>query len=230
MKYKKYIWTIILVVIIIGLTTIINSGINYIDRLENQIIERDSLISRLTISEALVKEYFDIEQDSLTNEITYTLKPSKQDPVQIVYRNMSETFQAGNDILTSEEVVKRYNSLIGEFSQYADENEKLVDKYNQLVRDHNKLVKDYNELVNLYNKKSGDKAYSDALKAALDLINKNYGINYEIKRDSTAYKIVLPPSPKVDSALMLLPYFRENLHRDEQSGNWVITRTIIEKK
>lgn len=230
MKYKKYIWTIILVVIIIGLTTIINSGINYIDRLENQIIERDSLISRLTISEALVKEFFDIEQDSLTNEITYTLKPSKQDPVQIVYRNMSETFQAGNDILTSEEVVKRYNSLIGEFSQYAVENEKLVDKYNQLVRDHNKLIKDHNELVTLYNKKSDNKAYSEALKSALDLINKNYGINYEIKRDSTAYKIVLPPSPRIDSALMLLPYFRENLHYDEKSGKWVITRNVVEKK
>lgn len=230
MKYKKYIWTIILVVIIIGLTTIINSGINYIDRLENQIIERDSLISRLTISEALVKEYFDIEQDSLTNEITYTLKPSKQDPVQIVYRNMSETFQAGNDILTSEEVVKRYNSLIGEFSQYAVENEKLVDKYNQLVRDHNKLIKDHNELVTLYNNKSDNKAYSEVLKSALDLINKNYGINYEIKRDSTAYKIVLPPSPRIDSALMLLPYFRENLHYDEKSGKWVITRNVVEKK
>lgn len=230
MKYKKYIWTIILVVIIIGLTTIINSGINYIDRLENQIIERDSLISRLTISEALVKEYFDIEQDSLTNEITYTLKPSKQDPVQIVYRNMSETFQAGNDILTSEEVVKRYNSLIGELSQYAVENEKLVDKYNQLVRDHNKLIKDHNELITLYNNKSDNKAYSEALKSALDLINKNYGINYEIKRDSTAYKIVLPPSPRIDSALMLLPYFRENLHYDEKSGKWVITRNVVEKK
>lgn len=230
MKYKKYIWTIILVVIIIGLTTIINSGINYIDRLENQIIERDSLISRLTISEALVKEYFDIEQDSLTNEITYTLKPSKQDSVQIVYRNMSETFQTGNDILTSEEVVKRYNSLIGEFSQYVDENEKLVDQYNQLVRDHNKLVKDYNELVNLYNKKSGNKAYSDALKAALDLINKNYGINYEITNDSTSYKVVVASSQKIDSALMLLPYFRENLHYDEKSGKWVITRRVVEKK
>ena len=230
MKFKKYIWTIILVVIAVGLTSLLNSGLSYIDKLESQITERDSLISRLTISEALVKEYFDIEQDSLTNELTYTLKPSKQESVQIVYRNMSETFKAGDDILTSEEVVKRYNSLIGEFSQYADENEKLVDKYNQLVRDHNKLIKDYNELVNLYNKKSGNKAYSDALKAALDLINKNYGINYEIKRDSTVYKIVLPPSLKIDSALMLLPYFRENLHYDEQSGNWVITRTVIEKK
>lgn len=230
MKYKKYIWTIILVVIIVGLTTVINSGINYIDKLENQIIERDSLISRLTISEALVKEYFDIEQDSLTNEITYTLKPSKQDPVQIVYRNMSETFQAGNDILTSEEIVKRYNSLIGELSQYANKNEKLVDKYNQLVRDHNKLIKDYNELVNLYNKKSGNKAYSDALKAALDLINKNYGINYEITNDSTSFKVVVPSSQKIDSALMLLPYFRENLYYDEKSGKWVITRRVVEKK
>lgn len=230
MKFKKYIWTIILVVIAVGLTSLLNSGLNYIDKLESQITERDSLISRLTISEALVKEYFDIEQDSLTNELTYTLKPSKQEPVQIVYRNMSETFKAGDDILTSEEVVKRYNSLIGEFSQYADENEKLVDKYNQLVRNHNKLVKDYNELVNLYNKKSGNKAYSDALKAALDLINKNYGINYEITNDSTSYKVVVPSSQKIDSALMLLPYFRENLHYDEKSGKWVITRRVVEKK
>jgi hypothetical protein len=230
MKFKKYIWTIILVVIAVGLTSLLNSGLSYIDKLESQITERDSLISRLTISEALVKEYFDIEQDSLTNELTYTLKPSKQEPVQIVYRNMSETFKAGDDILTSEEVVKRYNSLIGEFSQYADENEKLVDKYNQLIRDHNKLVKDYNELVNLYNKKSGNKAYSDALKAALDLINKNYGINYEITNDSTSYKVVVPSSQKIDSALMLLPYFRENLHYDEKSGKWVITRRVVEKK
>lgn len=230
MKFKKYIWTIILVVIVVGLSSVLNSGLSYIDKLESQITERDSLISRLTISEALVKEYFDIEQDSLTNELTYTLKPSKQEPVQIVYRNMSETFKAGDDILTSKEVVERYNSLIGEFSLYAVENEKLVDKYNQLVRDHNKLIKDYNELVTLYNKKLDNKAYNEALKNALDLINKNYGINYEIKRDSAVYKIVLPPSPKIDSALMLLPYFRENLHYDEQSGNWVITRTVIEKK
>lgn len=84
--------------------------------------------------------------------------------------------------------------------------------------------------VNLYNKKSGDKAYSDALKTALDLINKNYGINYEITKDSTTYKVVVPTSQQIDSALMLLPYFRENLQYDEQSGKWVITRTVIEKK
>lgn len=223
MKFEKYIWTIILVIIIVGLTSVLNSGLSYIDKLESQITERDSLISRLTISEALVKEYFDIEQDSFTNELIYTLKSSKQEPVQIVYKNMSETFQAGNDILTSEEIVERYNSLIGEFSQCVNENEKLVNKYNQLARDHNKLIKDYNELVN-------KKPYYDALKAALDLINKNYGIDYEIINDSTTYKVVISPSQKIDSALILLPYFRENLHYDEKSGKWVITRRVIEKK
>lgn len=230
MKFKKYIWTIILIVIIGGLLTVINSGLNYIDKLEKQIMERDSLISKLTISENLIKEYFDIEQDSLTNEITYTLKPSKQEPVQIIYRNMDETFQAGNDILTSAEVVERYNSLIGEFSQYVNENEKLIDRHNQLVRDYNKLIKDYNELVTIYNKKSENKSYSDALKAALDLINKSYGIDYEITNDGTSYKVFLIPSQKIDSALMLLPYFRENLHYDKKSGKWVIIRTIIEEK
>lgn len=223
MKFEKYIWTIILVIIIVGLTSVLNSGLSYIDKLESQITERDSLISRLTISEALVKEYFDIEQDSLTNELIYTLKPSKQEHVQIVYRNMSETFQAGNDILTSEEFVKKYNSLLGDFSQCVNENEQLVNKYNQLARDHNKLIKDYNELVN-------KKSYYGALEAALDLINKNYGIDYEIINDSTTYKVVVSPSQKIDSALILLPYFRENLNYDEKSGKWVITRRVIERK
>ena len=100
----------------------------------------------------IVKEYFDIKQDSLTNEITYSLKPSKQEPVQIVYRNMSETFQAGNEILSSEEVVERYNSLIVEFSQYVDEHEKLIDTYNNLFKSYNNLIKEHNELVNLYNR------------------------------------------------------------------------------
>lgn len=230
MKFEKYIKIILSTTIIVGVVFMIGSGLNYINKLEDQIDERDSVIRRLAISDNLVREYFDIKQDSLTQEITYTLKPSKREPVQIVYRNMLETFKSGDEILTTSEVVERYNSIINEFSTYIDEHKILVDKYNQLARDHNKLIKDYNELVTAWNKTSEEKSYTDALKIALNLINDNYGINCEISRDSTSYKVILPPSPKIDSALMLLPYFRENLHCDEQSGNWVITRTVIKKK
>ena len=30
--------------------------------------------------------------------------------------------------------------------------------------------------------------------------------------------------------IVLLPYFRDNLKRDDKTKNWIITRTIVEKK
>ena len=57
MKLKKYIWTILLIFIVAGLSTIGFKGIQYIERLELQIYERDSLINKLTISEEIVREY-----------------------------------------------------------------------------------------------------------------------------------------------------------------------------
>ncbi len=158
MKLKKYIWTILLMAIIAGLSAMMFSGIQYIGRLEEQIYERDSLISRLTISEELVHEYFDVKQDSLTNELIYTLKQSKQEPVQIVYRNQVETFKAGNEILNSTDVVNRYNSLIEDFNNLASD-------YDKLINEHKDLVKRYNELAVIYNNWSGDRSYSNALKA-----------------------------------------------------------------
>lgn len=223
MENKKYIWTILLIAIFVSLSTICIKGIQYVERLEKQLYERDSLINKLTISDELVREYFDIKQDSLTNELIYTLKPSKQEPVQIVYRNQLDTFKAGDEILNSTDVVNRYNYLLNDHIE-------ITDRYNNLIKDYKELVKQYNELVVTYNNRSEDIAYGKALKVALERIKKEYDINYEIKKDSTHYDILIHPSPKIDSALVLLPYFRDNLKRDDKTKNWIITRTIVEKK
>ena len=42
MKFKKYIWTIILVVIAVGLTSLLNSGLSYIDKLEKVVVLSES--------------------------------------------------------------------------------------------------------------------------------------------------------------------------------------------
>lgn len=223
MKLKKYIWTILLIFIVAGLSTIGFKGIQYIERLELQIYERDSLINKLTISEEIVREYFNVKRDSLTNELIYTLKTSKKDPVQIIYRNQAETFKAGDEILNSTDVVNRYNNLLNDFNE-------IEVVYNNLIKEHKELIKQYNELVVIYNNWSGDIAYSNALKAALTQIKNVYDINYEIIKDSTAYKVILHPSAKIDSALVLLPYFRDNLKRDDEIGAWIITRTTIQEK
>lgn len=207
MNLKKYISTILFVAIVVGLATIISSGLNYINELEEQIIERDKLISRLAVSDALVREYFDIKQDSLTNETVYTLKPSKKEQVQIVER-IIDGYGMGETIITPEEMRIKYNSMAKDYT-------KLVSKYNQLVGEYNEVVEHM--------------AYNDALKAALDLMYKNYGLKCNIKKDSSMYIISLPEFSKVDSALILLPYFRENLHFDDKSGKWIITRSIVEK-
>lgn len=207
MNLKKYISKILFVAIVVGLATIISSGLNYINELEEQIIERDKLISRLAVSDALVREYFDIKQDSLTNETVYTLKPSKKEQVQIVER-IIDGYGMGETIITPEEMRIKYNSIAKDYT-------KLVSKYNQLVGEYNEVVEHM--------------AYNDALKAALDLMYKNYGLKCNIKKDSSMYIISLPEFSKVDSALILLPYFRENLHFDDKSGKWIITRSIVEK-
>ena len=223
MKSVKHIITILTSAIITGIMTMIISGLGYINKLESQIEERDSLINRLAISDNLVKEYFDIRKDSLTNEMIYRLKPSKRELVHITQDGYDKIFRVGDKVLSIDEIVSRHNSTIKDYVS-------IVDKYNQLIKDHNELIKDYNELVTLYRSKINRNGDYETLKTVLDLINKNYGITYKIIQDSTSCKVVIPPSPKIDSALMLLPHFRENLKYDKKTERWMITKQVVEKK
>lgn len=224
MRYTRYI-RLALVVGMVGLVLMMGSGLYYIYSLEEQIDERDRLIEELAFSDSLVKEYFDIERDSLNNVTYYTLKQSKQKE-RIVYANDEKKFYAGNDVLTSSEIIERYNSLIEEEAYLVGDYNELVKKYNSLIEEKSYLRDDYNELAKKYNKTY---SYSKALEAALNLINRAYEIGYDIKMDSMEYKITLLPSPKIDSALILLPYFRDHLEHDRDAGVWLITRKIPKK-
>lgn len=69
--------------------SIIDSSLSFYDAteqistLESQIEQRDSLIQRLSHSNNLIKEYFDVKYDSLNNEETYVLKDSKKTRVEV---------------------------------------------------------------------------------------------------------------------------------------------------
>jgi hypothetical protein len=209
MKFEKYIRTILPTTIIAGVIAVITSGLGYINKLEDQIEERDSLISRLAISDNLVREYFDVSIDSLTNNMIYTLKPSKLEQVRITQDGYHKIFKAGDDVLTIDEIVDKYNTNLKDYIS-------LVDKYNQLIGHYNDIA---NQMHDSY-----------ILKEVLKLIDEQYGIKYEIQTDSTSYRIILPPSPKIDSALMLLPHYRENLKYDKKTDRWMIIKQVVEKR
>lgn len=194
---KKYIEQII-VFIIIAIVTLLGISCWYIMRLEQQIIERDNLINKLTFSENLVKEYFDIQYDSVTDRTSYVLKNSKREIIQHVLNHQS-TFIYGNDTISDTEFVKLFNQKINNYND-------LVHKYNKLAL-HRDSITDYNK----------------ALQTGVKMIEEKYNISLIIKPDSNVYHIRLIPSTQIDSAMLLLPYYRNRIEYDSTNRVWNIT-------
>ena len=199
---KSKIKVIIDIAITIGVVAMFYIGGNYITTLENQVYERDRLIDRLVFRDSLVKEYFNIEEDTINHITTYSLKDEKQN-FQLIQ---------GDSNVSVEAVVKDYNKLINEISNIVKEHNDLVNRYNKVSESHYKLVEE--------NKR---------LEKVLSLIKEHYNIGYSIQNNTDSITIRLIPSAKIDSALLLLPKYRDKLHYDASSGKWVVTY-IVEKE
>lgn len=83
--------------------------------------------------------------------------------------------------------------------------------YNQLAKENDSLIKVHYD----------EKSHNSKLQLQLDLIKRNYPI--EIKREGDVYTVV---SPQIDSALILLPYYRDKLKYNHKDKSW----SIIVKK
>lgn len=212
MNRTSKILSIAFLVTILILLIVVPVALWYISKLEEQIIERDNLIQELTISEDLVKEYFNVEYDSISNTKSYILKDSKKTRVieiekenHYIKEYREPQFKKGDKTLSSADLVKEYN--------------KKDSLYNQLLSQY------YNEC----NDKNSIKKKMTIYVKILDMIEHNYGISYNIKtenRDSiTIYTYNLVHTERVDSALMLLPYYNNKLKRENDSV-WTIKTPI----
>ena len=212
MNRTSKILSIAFLVTILILLIVVPVALWYISKLEEQIIERDNLIQELTISEDLVKEYFNVEYDSISNTKSYILKDSKKTRVieiekenHYIKEYREPQFKKGDKTLSSANLVKEYN--------------KKDSLYNQLLSQY------YNEC----NDKNSIKKKMSIYVKILDMIEHNYGISYNIKtenRDSIIiYTYNLVHTERVDSALMLLPYYNNKLKRENDSV-WTIKTPI----
>lgn len=198
-KVFKVILELLPLLFLIGLAAALGYSIFYSQKLEDQISERDKTIRELSFRSELVEEYFDygIMPDDST-KMYYTLKESK-----IPKRVVKET---------EYEYVDR---LI--------EREKIVDKTPKIIAGDTTI--NIGELINRYNSIS-DTNYrirqeNQQLRAALSLIEKTYSITYDVSVDSNLIITTLKNTEKVDSSLMLLPYYRDRLEKDKD-GTWMI--------
>lgn len=189
------------IIIIFGLLAALVYSIVYIGKLEEQIWERDKTIQELSFRSDLVEEYFDITHDSIEHITSYSLKDSKANYVIMQQDSTELLFRIGDSLLSVQEFVKEFNALLKH--------------YDELVVKYKKLVKDYNNEFNEHMHQIKE------LKSALDLIEKRYNIQYEVKRDSTFSVINLSNTEKIDSALMILPYYKDKLKKGSDNV-WTI--------
>lgn len=185
--------------IIIGLMAAFVYSIFYFEKLEEQISERDKTIRELSFRSELVEEYFDygtVPDDS--TKMYYTLKESKI-PQRIVKEKVYEYFEKE---IEKEKIIDRTPSILSRDSNISVE--ELIRRYNAILDS------------NYYNKLE-----IQQLTTTLDLIKKAYGITYDISIESNRTITTLRNTEKVDSALMILPYYRDRLVKDTD-GAWLI--------
>ena len=208
-----------LVVVSLTLFYLFYDAIEQISTLESQIEQRDSLIQRLSHSNDLIKEYFDIKYDSVKNEETYVLKDSKKTKVEVeklhtihdvAYIKDEDRFYKNGKRISSDSLIKEYNNLS---QRNAGDWKKIVEKYNSLVHEYNKLG-------------SRLSATEDSLwvkSLLLKNTEKYYKIQYNYNyRGNQVFTNI--SSPKLDSALMLLDVYRDKLKYNPKKKQWTIKR------
>lgn len=128
---------------------------------------------------------------------------------------INKYFDIEIDTLNNMTIYTLKDSLLGSNYKLGDEklsSEDMVKKYNQMINEYNYMVKKYNQISEQFIEL---KDSNNNLNIALDLIKKNYGIGYEIKKDSIYYNIRLEGTSQLDSALKILPYYGDKLHFEE---------------
>jgi len=203
-KVFRIIMEFVPILLIIGSLAALAYSIYYSSKLEEQIWERDKTIQQLSFRSELVEEYFDygtMPDDS--SRMYYTLKESKipkrvvkEKEYEYVDRITVKTIDRTPDIYSGDSIVS----------------------LSVLIERYNTLQKKYNNLVDTVNRKNTEVTKQNMV---LGMIEKNYGITYSAIVDSNIIKATLTNTEKVDSALILLPYYRDRLELKED-GTWVI--------
>lgn len=203
-RYFQYNSGKILLIVLFLMSILYNvASTIYINEVEKEIEARDSIIKKMTLSDELVKRYFDISFDSVKNETFYTLKKEKLATITSMKRYVEDkpTEIVETTVITEQSIDSLKNSV-------------------------DELLHDYNALVRWANNKADSLEQANI---ALELIKKNFDISYGVSRDKDMKRLYLI-SEKADSAFMLFPYFKDRLQYDPTKKTWMVIRDRVVTK
>lgn len=198
----------------------------YTDTLQEQLYERDVLIEKLSKRDSILNEIFTINYDTLNNTTSYTYIERNGEVVKydVLAKDLDST---RNQLLDKNEELAEVLYLSNDLQEELNVSQ---GKYDSLVYDYNKLVGNYNALgKNSYeNAKYADSVFK-VMKKSLDslavfktfteFVEKNYDFKFSLDNNNRTIQIT---NPKIDSALILFPYYKNRLSFDKSKNVWVI--------
>lgn len=180
-----------------------------------------AIISGLTYKIYLTEGYSDtLEQENISlNEtidkyifIDSLAGNTEKELADVITKYVSDCgFKIGDKSITSEQIVDMFNNA----------NHELDLKDDTIFYLRSNLD---------YCKSSFDSISTklSVLKAKDEFIRNHYGNLVDVELNGNQIKLIRKTS-KIDSALILLPYYRKDLSKDEK-GNWILTRKVLVDK
>lgn len=203
--------------LIVLLLALFGSFAHYSVQLEKNIDEKNNIIRRYQYYDSIYSML--LEKNDSTEYVYYRIRNGKP----ITYHELERQY---------DDLQKKYYALQQENANNQDILELLQQLYPYKVTESNGTLTvsglNYKSQISGANAKIDSlerlnkKTYNnyDIVKLKLELILKNYPIL--VMQDSNRYYI---EAPKIDSALMLLPYYRDKLTYDTITKKWSIVYT-----
>jgi len=213
---------LILILIALGVSLYYNKT------LQQQVNKRDILIENLTNRDSILNKIMDFKYDSITKTSTYSYRVREGKVLK--YNILAEELDKTRNDYDS--ISEKHNKIIDKNNQNINDYNSLSESFNSLNKEHNDLIQKYGLLADRFNemiekqKKMNNNfnQVSDSLssfKTVLQLIQSNYPISFNINRNGNIKNISIKAAP-LDSALILLPYFRDRLKLDKDKKIWTI--------
>jgi tetratricopeptide (TPR) repeat protein len=220
-KIKEVIGSVTRWLLLIMVFISVGISIFYNIELQEQVDKRDLIIEQLTQRDSILNKIMEIEYDSITKSITYSYI-ERNGKIMKYNELANELDKSNNDYY---HVLNKHENLLSENIQNIENYKQLIKDYNILLNNHKDFQKKYNNLVNDYNKKmeltkESTNIYNQTIdslsnyKLIVDLIHSRYFIDYRITNEGKYRKIRIQ-SEKLDSALILLPYFRDRIKKEK---------------
>lgn len=198
---------ILFVIFIVIMPAVTYLQYEYVSELKKQIADRDRTITKYESNDSIynsrLKQYTDTVEKYISPSFTYGNKEVSTDELlEITNSSLKENDMLKYQLKCARDSISAYKELVVEVNNSMP---KISKQVNELA-DSAIIYKGYVELT------------------------KQYGFKFTHKKDGNRYTFFVK-AEKVDSALLLLPYFRDRLIFEPEKGSWsIITRKGLFKK